>query len=249
MRLWTIAVVVALSVLIRGGLGSVSLGSQDKPPQGAQAKPASEKEARELAVARLKQLATAFHLYLDEHKTFPPAALVAKDGKALLSWRVLLLPYMKEEKLFREFNLAEPWDSAHNRKLLAKMPALFAPTWGEKAEVNTTPWQVFTGPQTMFEGTKGCRISDIPDGTVNVIMVVEASRAVPWTKPEDLPYDGKKDIPKVGYMFPGVFLFATADAAPHLGRRDFNVLTMRRLIMRNDGNIIDFEGVHAKTPP
>ena len=35
---------------------------------------------------------------------------------ARLSWRVALLPYVGEGKLYAEFKLDEPWDSAHNKK-------------------------------------------------------------------------------------------------------------------------------------
>jgi hypothetical protein len=33
---------------------------------------------------------------------------------------VALLPYLEQDALYRQFKL-EPWDSAHNKKLLAKM--------------------------------------------------------------------------------------------------------------------------------
>jgi hypothetical protein len=243
MRSWIVPLLLALFLPFIGDRGAAHVRSQDK---AAQTKPSAEKVARGRADTNLQEIALAFHAYLGEHKEYPPAAMVGRDGKSLLSWRVLLLPYLSQEKLFREFNLAEPWDSVHNKKLLAKMPILFAPTWGERAEPTTTPWQVFTGPETMFVGTKGCRISDIGDGTSNTAMVVEANRLVPWTKPEDLIYGKKKDLPKLGYMFPGEFLFATADAARHVGKRDFDVPMMRFIIMPNDGNIIDFNKILAK---
>lgn len=63
------------------------------------------------------------HIYHDVNKTLPPA-VHSKDGKPLLSWRVLVLPYIEEDKLYREFHLDEPWDSPHNKKLLSRMPAV-----------------------------------------------------------------------------------------------------------------------------
>ena len=48
-------------------------------------------------------------------------------GKALLSWRVALLPFLEENELYKQFHLDEAWDSDHNKKLLAKMPRVFAP--------------------------------------------------------------------------------------------------------------------------
>ena len=46
------------------------------------------------AVSRkqMKQIALAMHFFYDAHNCFPPQAIVNKEGKPLLSWRVLLLP-------------------------------------------------------------------------------------------------------------------------------------------------------------
>ena len=55
-----------------------------------------------------------------EKKTFTD-----KDGKTLLSWRVDILPFIEQDTLYKEFHLDEPWDSEHNKKLLAKMPKVF----------------------------------------------------------------------------------------------------------------------------
>ena len=57
----------------------------------------------------------------------PPPAIYSKDGKPLLSWRVAVLPYIEQGPLYNQFKLDEPWDSAHNKKLLALMPKLYEP--------------------------------------------------------------------------------------------------------------------------
>ena len=72
--------------------------------------------------------------YVSVHKYFPPAAIRDKDGKPLLSWRVAVLPFIEDssfgvakggQPLYNEFHLDEPWDSEHNKALIAKMPAAF----------------------------------------------------------------------------------------------------------------------------
>jgi Protein of unknown function (DUF1559) len=200
---------------------------------------AAKAEAQRHATKNLMHLALAMHEYHDAHGTFPPSALVSKDGKALLSWRVLLLPHLDGAALFQEFKLAEPWDSAHNIKLLAKMPKVFTPTWGDKKEPGMTPWQVFHGPGAGFEGTKGLRIPDFQDGTSNTILVVEGGQMVPWTKPADLLYDRKKDVPAVGCLFPDIFHYAMADGSAHVGARKCDVESLRCAIERNDGKAFD----------
>src|SRR5439155_1388856 len=120
---------------------------------------------------------------------FPAAAVYDKDGKAILSWRVLILPYIEQDRLYRKFRLNEPWDSPHNKKLLEMMPKTYAAPNAKGDPPYTTHYQVFVGPGAGFEGKRGLRIGDFTDGTSNTILVAEAARAVPWTKPEDLPYD------------------------------------------------------------
>src|SRR5436305_5428399 len=61
----------------------------------------------------LKQIALAMHNYHSNNGRFPPAYRAGKGGKALLSWRVLILPYVEQEALYKEFRLDEPWDSEH----------------------------------------------------------------------------------------------------------------------------------------
>jgi hypothetical protein len=194
----------------------------------------SREEAEKIALNRCKTVALAFHQYHDVYKELPPAAVVSKNNTPLLSWRVLLLPYVGQEKLFREFKLTEPWDSAHNVKLLAKMPDVYCPVLTDTVPANETLWQVFTGPGTVFEQDKQIKLPQIVDGTVNTIMFVEAARSVPWTKPADLPYDANKPLPKLGHMFTEYYLLALCDGSVSYGKKNFDEKTMRLAITRGD---------------
>ena len=49
----------------------------------------------------MKQLMLAMHNYADVNRNFPAARPSGKDGKPLLSWRVSILPYVEQWKLYK----------------------------------------------------------------------------------------------------------------------------------------------------
>jgi Protein of unknown function (DUF1559) len=149
----------------------------------------------------LKQLAIAMHSYHAETGTFPAHAIYTKDKKRpLLSWRVSLLPYLDQDALYKQFKLDEPWDSDDNKKLIAKMPAVFAdPDATATRESGQTHYQAFVGGGAGFRvESKGTKLVDIVDGTSTTIMFAVATNPVTWTKPDDLTYAANKPLPKLG---------------------------------------------------
>jgi uncharacterized protein (TIGR03067 family) len=152
------------------------------------------------AARNLSTLATIMHDHVLDKRIYPPAAIYGKDGKPLLSWRVALLERMDEDKLLREFETDEPWDSAHNKKLIKKMPEIYALPGVETKEPGMTFYQVFTGKGTIFEGKEGLKFTDHLKSGDSHFMIVEAGEPVPWTKPDDLAYDPKKPLPKLGRL-------------------------------------------------
>ncbi len=171
----------------------------------------------------------------------PAQAVYDKDGKALLSWRVLLLPYLEENALYQQFKLDEAWDSPHNKKLLAKMPKVYQAAAGNPKQKYGTFYQAFVGNGAFFEGKKGLRFpADFPDGTSNTIMVVEAGKDVPWTKPEDLPFDPAKKLPKLGGLYsstPG-FHAVMCDGSSRLFKATITETTLKGAITRNGGEVL-----------
>jgi hypothetical protein len=189
------------------------------------------------SVNRLKQLTLAMHNYHTVHGKFPAAAVFDKDGKPLLSWRVLLLPFLEEGKLFKEFHLDEPWDSEHNKKLLERTPKVYeVDSAGLKP--GETRCVVFTGKGTVFEGTTGISIPEIVDGTSHTLMIVESGRPVPWTKPEDLVYDPAKPLPELGLQASG-FNGAFCDAKVRWLKLPMPEKELRALITRNGHEPVD----------
>jgi uncharacterized protein (TIGR03067 family) len=201
-----------------------------------------ERAATKLRSANnLKQIALAMHFYHDANKRLPAPAILSKDGKPLLSWRVAVLPYLEQQELYKQFKLDEPWDSAHNKKLLEKMPPLYAPVTGKTKQPHSTYYQVFVGPGTAFEPGKNITLLNITDGTSNTVMAVEAGEAVPWTKPQDLPYDPQKDLPKLGGLSSDGLFVAMCDGAVRWMPRPFDARLFRLAITRNDGQEVDFD--------
>lgn len=127
--------------------------------------------------------------YEEEHKHYPPAFLADKDGRPMHSWRVLILPYIGEEKLFKAYNFDEPWDGPNNRKLASRMPRTFA-LHGEDRPGNVmTNYLAVVGRETIWQGTVGVPRDAIKDGTSNTILLVEnAGAGVHWMAPRDLSF-------------------------------------------------------------
>jgi len=142
--------------------------------------------------------------------------------------------------LFTQFKLEEPWDGAHNRKLLSRMPKVFAPTLRKTTKPYTTYYQAFVGNGAGFERDQGFIYpAAFPDGLSNTIMLVEAA-AVPWTKPADLAYDPAKPLPRLGGQFADGFHVAMWRAEIHFFKKDFDRDEMRNVITRAGGEVMNF---------
>jgi prepilin-type processing-associated H-X9-DG protein len=212
-------------------------------------RPAREAALRSRCVNNEKQIALAMHNYISAHKLeFPPAYTADKAGKPLLSWRVLILPYLEQEALFKEFHLDEPWDSPHNRALVAKMPQVFRCPLGsaEVAGEGKTRYLTPRGPNTVFRGAEPVKINEITDGTSNTIIVVDVGdeRAVTWTKPEDweIGPDPKAASGGIFSAHGGRTARGTnaayADGSVHFLRETIKPATLRNLLTSNGGEVI-----------
>jgi beta-lactamase regulating signal transducer with metallopeptidase domain/thiol-disulfide isomerase/thioredoxin len=194
-----------------------------------EAKPAAEKNVADEQARRvesmndLKYLALALHNYHDAKSSLPAAASYDSEGRPLLSWRVHILPYLDGNatgggtaaELYKEFHLDEPWDSAHNKKLIARIPEVFGNPNAENKGL--TNYLAVVGAECVFDGTpRGIRFQDISDAMSGTIMLVEADKGVEWTRPDD--YEFASATPKTGLdtLRPNGFIAAYADGSIHL---------------------------------
>jgi hypothetical protein len=199
--------------------------------------------SRGASTNNLKQIALAVLNYAEDAEainTLPPAFIADKaSGKALLSWRVAVLPYIEQDALYKEFLLDEPWDSPHNKPLIARMPATFRSPSGA-AQPGKTRYVTLRDKDSAFPGKEAVRFADITDGTSNTIMAVEAdeAHAVIWTKPDDLEFNPKKPATGLTGQPAHGFLAACCDGSVHFISDTIDREVLRDLVNRHDGNAV-----------
>ncbi len=204
-----------------------------------------EAARRAQCVNNMKQIGLAMHNYASTNNCFPPAVLFGPDGKTPYSWRVAILPYLEQASLYNQYRFDELWDGPNNKKLLDKMPALYAcPSDDQAVSSHFTSYFVPTGPDTIFPPRKeGTGFADITDGTSLTLLVVEAKREIPWTKPEDIPIvidpaNFNQSMPPMGGTHPGGFDALFADGSARFIKDSIAKQVLRALFTRAGGEVI-----------
>lgn len=133
-------------------------------------------------------IAGATKNFQNDYGCLPPRAIYSDDEKALLSWRVMILPYLGYQHLFSLFRLDEPWDSKHNAKLIPFMPPIYAGTQGGQLEPGKATIQGLVGQNAWYKPNGICFAADFEQSFQYTLSHVESTveHAVAWTAPEDL---------------------------------------------------------------
>lgn len=202
-----------------------------------------EAAMRMQSVNNLKQIGIALISYHDANQHFPPAVVRDKAGKPLYSWRVLILPYLEQDNIYKKWKLDEPWDSPNNKPLSDLVLKVYATEGSPDVGTNKTNYRVFTGKGSGFEEImgqqrKGLQFRDFTDGTSNTIAVVEAAESVPWAKPEELEFVPGKPLPPLGVPGRDGFNALLFDGSVRFIRKAIEPRNLQALITRNGGEVI-----------
>lgn len=128
--------------------------------------------------------------YHDTYKCYPPPFIADADGKPMHSWRILLLPFLEQNDLYKQYRFDESWDGPNNRKLANQMPAQYALHGCEKPGNVTTNYLRVVGHQTASPIDRMVSQADVVDGTASTLFIVEnVDAGIHWMEPRDLEFD------------------------------------------------------------
>jgi len=148
---------------------------------------ARESHRRSQCVDNLERIGEALHAYHEEWDCFPSAYVVGEDDRRMHSWRVLILPYLGEQALYRQYSFNEPWDSPDNLDVARRMPPVFRCPSDRQAGPSDTSYAMTVGPGAFSEGPTSTTSEEIADRMESTVAVVETSGlAIRWTEPRDL---------------------------------------------------------------
>ena len=158
----------------------------------------SSRESARLSTCQnnLQQLGLALSNYHEAYGTFPPAYIPDETGRPAHSWRVLILPFLDQSRMYDAYDFDKPWNHADNLAVAQKTPQVFrCPSAPPGGQINATHYVYVTGPDTCFDGAEGIRLQDITDGQSQTILVVETHQSsISWNEPRDLEVSRWKRI-------------------------------------------------------
>lgn len=217
------------------------------------------------ANSQLRRVMNAFHAYHDRNGAFLPdpamiPGLFGPDQRLKLSWRVHLLPQLGLTDLFLKFNFDEAWDSPTNQPLIQQIPDVYRSPGVElgktrvlgfssradlQPEGNTALSSIPTG--------RPFKIRHMRDGTVNTAMVVyaPAERAVPWTSPDDVPFDPAKHDDLLAMLrtpTSPLILLGMGDGTVRAYDSSLSAMDLRNLVHTSDGSAINAQPIKVREP-
>lgn len=150
----------------------------------------SDSERRASSASNIESITKALLEWIENSRRLETNSIQNAQGRAVLSWRVKILPLLGYNELYKQFDQTQPWDHPNNKRLLEYIPP--ESTSPERNDTNTN-YQLFVGRQALFS-TKDLKFkSDLSDAPhIAMLVEVDDATAVPWTSPYDYDVDLSK---------------------------------------------------------
>lgn len=217
----------------------------------------------------LTSLAKAVEKYHKDKGHYPPPAMLGKDGKPTLSWRVAILPYMENayinvpypgkqinspKALYDMFKLDEPWDGPNNKKLIGYLPSPYRSPYSvlsySASSVGKTTVVAVVGKGAIFDPTKEVTDASVRDGLAQTLLLLsleESNQAVYWTKPADINLTAAGKLPagapNIGKRFAAVY----ADGSARTLATGLDEKTFLGIVTRDGGEKLDDKVIRPAT--
>lgn len=136
----------------------------------------------------LRSIGVALNAYHEKYGSLPPAYIADENGKPMHSWRVLVLPFMEQEAIYKRYDFSQPWNSPHNLRLAPLIASFYECRSDSPSGLGSqTSYLAVTGPGTLWPGAKAARFDDVTDGLTNTILIVEVHNSgIQTTEPREL---------------------------------------------------------------
>lgn len=191
-------------------------------------------------------IAQALNAYALRHGTYPTPIVRDASGRALYSWRVLILPFLGYQDLYNQFQLDQPHDSPANLSLDSRMPREFASKFSGGAAFSQTNYALVIGAGTLFPPEGPMAPADAEDPTI--LLVETTSGICSWSEPMDIDASkgvaiGSKPMKEIGGIHKDVVLIVTVTEKAYAVPSTNSQNLLDALVTPKGGEIVDLSNI------
>lgn len=177
-----LAVMLVMAVCVIGGLVMLLM------PAISQARVAAQ---RAMVQNSAKQISMALLNYEMTNRELPAAQSTGAGSEPLLSWRVEILPFLEEARIYEGLQRNKAWDDPANVSLTNETVRAFtSPRCPDTEGTNRTAFVAVVDTDTVLRVEGPRKMREIADGASNTAMLLELHESdIAWAEPRDVSVD------------------------------------------------------------
>lgn len=139
---------------------------------------------RMYSMNNLKQLVYSAHAVVDTEKALPAGLVASPHGEPLHGWPTLLLPYVEKEALYKQIDLAKPWNDPVNATATKTRMDIYQHPGRRGDAVAGFPTIHYAANVHVLGTERRRKVTDFEAGTSNTLAFGEITgNAQPWAAP------------------------------------------------------------------